>query len=52
MAQNTPSPTQAPVTVESLMAERQAFWHSFTGAATIAAGVVIAIVVGMAIFLV
>ncbi len=52
MANQTSPTTQAPVTVESFMADRKAFWTSFTGAATIATAVVIGIVGLMAIFLV
>jgi hypothetical protein len=52
MANQTSPANQAPLTVEALMADRKAFWTTFTGAATIATAVVIAIVVGMAIFLV
>jgi hypothetical protein len=52
MADQTPSPTSSPVTVDAFMADRQAFWSSFTGAVTIAAGAVALLVIGMAIFLV
>jgi hypothetical protein len=52
MADTHTAPTTAPVTFEALMAERKAFWGSFTSAATIATVVVIGIVVLMAIFLV
>jgi hypothetical protein len=52
MADQTSSTPKAPLTVEALMADRQAFWTSFTGAATIATAAVIALVVALAVFLV
>jgi hypothetical protein len=52
MADNTTPSPQAPVTFDALLADRQAFWGSFTNATTIAAGAVIALVVLMGIFLV
>jgi hypothetical protein len=46
------TPTTAPVTFDALMAERQAFWGSFTSATTGATIAVIVLVILMAIFLV
>lgn len=52
MADQTHAADQTPITVESLLAERQSFWSSFTGAVTIATVAVVALVIAMAVFLV
>ncbi len=45
------TPTTAPVTFDALMAERQAFWGSFTSFTTGATIAVAVLVILMAIFL-
>jgi len=52
MADQTHTADQTATTVDSLMAERQSFWSSFTSAVTIATIAVVALVIGMAVFLV
>jgi len=52
MADHSTPTTQAPVTFDELMADRQAFWGSFTSATTLAAGALVVLIILMAIFLV
>lgn len=51
MTDTTPT-TQAPMTEQALLADRQSFWASFTSASTYAAVGVIVVVLAMWFFLV
>ena len=51
MTETAPT-SDAPVTFDSLMAERMTFWSSFTSATTIATVAVVVLLVLMGIFLV
>ena len=52
MAEPETHPTQGANIDEAFVADRQAFWSSFTGATTFAVVAVVALLIGMAIFLV
>jgi hypothetical protein len=51
MANPSTSTPKTPVTFDAFMADRQAFWGSFTSATTIAAGALVVLLILMAIFL-
>jgi hypothetical protein len=50
MAETTTHANLAPVTEESLLADRMSFWASFTSAGTTAAVIVAVLVVGLYLF--
>lgn len=52
MAETQSPATLAPVTEESLLAERMSFWASFTSAGTGAAAAVVVLVILLWVFLV